>query len=359
MAHGSGHDGPCSDRRAATTAADARTGDCGYGTRSVAYHYRSPGDHPTWRATAKGLRDQAIKHQSLRKVVVDHLVSPDSPTLGWKIVDSFNHQYAWLQEVKVGKYKLFDEAGNLVGSTTGGRAKIRLQGYGCMTTDADSKNHAIIYLDPHGGVSAPDSSGNTHAVDLVFRGFIRLAQLPSDDRTAVTQNKGALCHTQPTYRATASGGPAFARHSFQTGVDMYQGHLYTGSNKCKQFSNGGSPPQPYDFDHNPSCGGQYHDYSRPEWDTNVAIVTTATTGVQGGGVVRGIIALDQAPANAVRRVDYINYVDENVPCTRSFVTQWLRVDINAVNSKRPIYGWVPEGATSPGGPRNGGQYGCP
>jgi hypothetical protein len=89
-----------------------------------------------------------------------------------------------------------------------------------------------------------------------------------------------------------------------------------------------------------TCGGHYGDYTRPLFAKNVVPLTSASTGVRNGGIVRAYVRTSRP----WRLVDAIGYADPNVPCGHRPVAQWLRVDANPHPGKgqNHIFGWFPQ-----------------
>jgi hypothetical protein len=88
-----------------------------------------------------------------------------------------------------------------------------------------------------------------------------------------------------------------------------------------------------------TCGGHYADYSRPGFSPDAVPLTSASTGVRNGGIVRAYARTSKP----LRLVDAIGYADPNVPCGQSPAAQWLRVDANPnpAPGQHHIYGWYP------------------
>jgi hypothetical protein len=79
----------------------------------------------------------------------------------------------------------------------------------------------------------------------------------------------------------------------------------------------------------------------------MAYLSTASTGIRRGGVVRALI--DVTKPFAVR--DGIDYVDPNVPCDRYKVAKWYFGNANPggpySRTNHAIWGWLPQ-RVSPG-----------
>jgi len=92
----------------------------------------------------------------------------------------------------------------------------------------------------------------------------------------------------------------------------------------------------------PTCGDPYSSYENTAYGQTITLATTATTGVNSGGVARVILATGTPFAKG----NSIPYPDPNVPCSAHAVVQWLYGRF-AISPTRNAYGWVPTPASSP------------
>jgi hypothetical protein len=199
-----------------------------------------------------------------------------------------------------------------------------------MVTDAMSQRYMILALWAPDGSTGIGPRGGVR--DVGARGFVARSALrpgvfhranPSDsasnDRVIDSFNSG--CGAPPDQRSDLLPPAPFAKPVYSK-TARYQG----AKRQCANT---------YAF----TCGGHYGDYSRPRFAADVVPLTSASTGVRNGGIVRAYARI----SHAWRLVDAIGYADPNVPCGHRPAAQWLRVDANpgAGTGQHHIFGWFP------------------
>jgi hypothetical protein len=331
-----------------------------YLNKTPAYTYNKPSDQPSCRKTDRADRErtpQTPGHGNARRQVKHRLAgTPPSGDPGWPLLDSFGQPVAYVAQDGLHKFRIFDEGKTYVGHTTS-RAFIEVQGRACMSSSSLEHQYAqVVVMADYNHSLTPD--GKNH-IDLGVRGFLDRGALPTItssrhdhdwNHDGKINNNDVIDHyrtncgptsylksgsgSQKMYPqpVTLQGYPGQSSNDFSTNDD-YQGHRVDTVGPTKEKRCDASSPK---------CGGQYVNYLRPLFDSDVVILTSATTGVQGGGIVRGLarIGTDAGTSgNATRQLDQIDYTDHNVPCGLRYVAQWLAVDANTAG--RHMIGWVP------------------
>jgi hypothetical protein len=311
------------------------------------YLYHGPAELKPCRKSLKDRKDERLdkknpgnSRRSVSRLDPGHL---------WDVRDSFGDTFAQIEFAR-GKhnrriYRLYGPNGDLKKTIPWDKKRVRLQGRACMSTSALEADNALILFDAHGR----DSNGNDTS-PYSLRGFIKRAAIPNgsfnrgrafptNDSVIESKRYRVKCgKPSRRYHNEKSATPtAFSTQPF-TADHLYQGKT-TGD---REFSNGTRRCKKADGGVNWwRCGSSYVNYFRP-LTTNyngekVLEITSATTGVAGGGIVRAVI---RTPERKVKRLDSIDYLDKNVPCTRQFVAHWVFVRANPAG--RRMYGWLPE-----------------
>lgn len=339
------HGWPCTPPQSSTSSvAERRTRDCGYRGQTTPYSFKRAFDHPNWRMTHNGNRDNSPGGESSRRRLAK--LDPASTTIpgygvtGWRVVDSTGATFAYLRQTR-NTYRLYKRGPNgtwqFYGRTVPKpRARVQVQGRACMSTKSLEDTYVMVFL-----VSGPEANNQglgpdpadpsrTVALDVGMRGFIPRGAIPPgalptarDEREGRNTNSDVI----DRYRtgcgrvgSNTSGGsfspPVIAKPGFALG-EWHQG-----------ASRNATPPPPnkpnakgakcYEDnlkEQDPECGLLYRDYNRPDFDRDVITVMSATTGVRAGGIVRALVSLSGLQAGDWRATDYIRYVDPNVPCS--------------------------------------------
>jgi hypothetical protein len=293
------------------------------------YEYDDQSDNPFCRVTVAGAVEHALSAGVSHGRGARDLTEPLRPGRH-AIVDSFGRPFGFFKQIGLKRFRIYDESGHLYG-TSSGASVAQVQGRGCMVTDSMSNRYMILALRAPDGNSGIGPRGDKR--DVGARGFVARSVLPpgvfhranpsdsaNNDTVIDSFNSGCGApRPQPTGwpRAAPFGKPVYSDTA------RYQG----AKRRC------GSPLAR-------SCGGHYGDYSRPRFAADVVPLTSASTGVRNGGIVRAYARTSQP----WRLVDAIGYADPNVPCGHRPVAQWLRVDANPHpgTGQKHIFGWFPE-----------------
>jgi hypothetical protein len=296
------------------------------------YRYVGQADNPYCRATLAGAIERGLSAKVSFGRGARVLLEPLRPGRH-PLRDSFGQPFGFVEQVSLKRFRIYDERGRLFGTTTGSSVA-EVQGRGCMVTDALAARHVIVVF------YAPDGSTGTAAGggerDVGARGLVPRDALPpgvfhranpgdSPNNDLVIDRFDSGCGAPPSQPAAGLAGASMVKPSYSE-VERYQG----AKRHCA------SPTAR-------TCGGHYSDYSRPHFSADAIALTSASTGVRNGGIVRAWARLSR-PA---RLLDGIGYPDPNVPCGQSPAAQWFYVDANpgAGPGENHIYGWFPRRVT--------------
>lgn len=306
-----------------------------YPFTSPAYGYVRQSDNPFCRATAAGKVERALGRSVGYGRAAKTLRDPIRPGKH-PVVDSFGRPFAYLEQKGLKQFKIYDEHGKFAGKTKR-TATLQMQGRACMATTRLIDGYFVLTLSSNKGKNRGPGPGG-FAVDVGLRGFVSRRLLrpgtfhhtnPGDSRSndAVIDKYDSGCGKPTLYRNQAGAPDSIGKPIFNPQSDRYQG----AKREC-------APTSPF-----LDCGGTYHDYTRPQFDSGVVPLTSATTGVRNGGIVRAITTSDRP----FRVLDSIPYADPNVPCGRRPVARWVFGDANPFATRRQhhIYGWVPRRVT--------------
>jgi hypothetical protein len=293
------------------------------------YEYDDQSDNPFCRVTVAGGVEHAlsarVSYGRGGRVLTERLRPGRHP-----IVDSFGRPFGYFKQVGFERFRIYDQSGRLYG-TSGREAVAEVQGRGCMVTNAMENRYVILVL------RAPDFSigigpRGDHR-DVGARGFVQRSVLPpgifhranpsdSANNDTVIDSVNSGCGAPLPHASTSQPATPFAKPLYSS-ADRYQG----AKRHC---------PSPFAR----TCGGHYWDYSRPRFAADVVALTSASTGVRNGGIVRAWVRTSKP----WRLVDAIGYADPNVPCGQRPVAQWLRVDANPYprRGQNHIFGWFPQ-----------------
>jgi hypothetical protein len=314
--------------RATTQAPAARALRC-YSQPVHPYEYDGQSDNPLCRVTVAGAVEHAlsaaVSYGRGARVLTQRLRPGRHP-----IVDSFGRPFGYFKQIGFEHFRIYDQSGRLYGTSARGTVA-EVQGRGCMVTTAMSNRYMILVL--RGPYFSTGIGPGGKRRDVGARGFVPRSVLPrgvfhranpsdSTDNNAVIDAFNSGCGAP--LPAPISSQPAFpfAKPLYSSNA-QYQG----AKRRCPSVLA-------------PTCGGHYWDYSRPRFAADVVPLTSASTGVRNGGIVRAYARTSRP----WRLVDAIGYADPNVPCGRRPVAQWLRVDANPnpAPGQNHIYGWFPQ-----------------
>ena len=314
--------------RAAIRTSFAHAARC-YSHRIRPYEYDGQSDNPFCRVTVTGAVERALPARVAHGRGARDLAEPLRPGRH-PIVDSFGHPFGFFKQIGLDRFQLYDESGRLYGTSSGGSVA-QVQGRGCMVTNAMSDRYMILALRAPDGSTGIGPEGEER--DVGARGFVPRNVLPpgifhranpgdSADNDTVIDSFDSGCgarRPQPTGWPRAAPFPK----PFYSDTARYQGAKRRCASTLAR-----------------ACGGHYGDYSRPRFATDVVPLTSASTGVRNGGIVRAYARTSQP----WRLVDAIGYPDPNVPCGHRPAAQWLRVDANPNpgTGQRHILGWFPQ-----------------
>jgi hypothetical protein len=309
-----------------TPVADAR--GC-YSYRIQPYEYDGQSDNPFCRVTVAGAVEHAlsatVSYGRGARVLTEPLRPGRHP-----IVDSFGHPFGFFKQISRERFRIYDQWGRLYG--TSGRGSVaEVQGRGCMVTNAMSDRYMILVLRGPGlntGIGPGGAKRDVGARGFVPRSalrpgvFHRANRRDSADNDTVIDSFYSGCGAPPPQPTRWQPAAPFAK-PFYGSTARYQG----AKRRCASALA-------------PTCGGHYGDYSRPHFAGDVVPLTSASTGVRNGGIVRAYARTSQP----WRLVDAIGYADPNVPCGHSPTAQWLRVDANPnpAPGQNHIFGWFPQ-----------------
>jgi hypothetical protein len=304
--------------------------------RSVAFCYKEPSDNPYWRRTAKNKRDERLHRAGNgngRLNLTRHIDPGKQP-----LVDSWGQEIARIEQVTNHQFIVYrPNSSTQVGSTRkSSHARLQATGRACMVSKSDREIYALV------GLITTDRS-------LAIRGFIRQGVLngitaseldefntgcgkPTLYGTKGRQRKQPLRPIPPGGDAGQGAGPFLDKTDLpqaEAEWDYYQSATVLARHGCD-----GNKKKV-------DCGQPLSNYFEPRFNSKVAYITTGSTGVRGGGIVRGIVTLT-APNRTFRRLDRIRYVDLNVPCTHKYSAHWYFGDANPDGAGASIYGWTPE-----------------
>jgi hypothetical protein len=315
-------------RRPAIRTSIVHAGRC-YSHRIRPYSYDGQDDNPFCRVTVAGAVERALSASVSHGRGARDLTEPLRPGRH-PIVDSFGHPFGFFKQIGLKRFRIYDESGRLYG-TSSGASVAQVQGRGCMVTDSMSDRYMILAL------RAPDSNTGIgprgDERDVGARGFVPRSVLPpgvfhranpsdSANNDTVIDSFNSGCGAARPQPAGWPRAAPFAKPVYSD-TARYQGAQRRCTSTLAR-----------------SCGGHYGDYSRPRFAADVVPLTSASTGVRNGGVVRAYARTSQP----WRLVDAIGYADPNVPCGHRPMAQWLRVDANphAGTGQRHIFGWFPQ-----------------
>jgi hypothetical protein len=300
-----------------------------YRHRIRPYTYDDRDDNPFCRVTVAGAVERAlparVSYGRGARVLTEPLRPGRHP-----IVDSFGHPFGFFRQLGMKRFRIYSQSGRLYG-TSSGASQAQVQGRGCMVTNAMSDRYMILVLRAPDGNAGIGPRGDER--DVGARGFVRRGVLPpgvfhrakpsdSADNNTVIDSFNSGCGAPPPQPTDWLPTTPFAK-PFYSKTARYQGV----KRRCA------SPLAR-------RCGGHYGDYSRPRFAADVVPLTSASTGVRNGGIVRAYARTSQP----WRLVDAIGYADPNVPCGQRPAAQWLRVDANPEpgTGQQHIFGWFPQ-----------------
>jgi hypothetical protein len=315
-------------RRAAIRTPSAHPAGC-YRHRIRPFTYDDQGDNPFCRVTVAGAVERAlparVSYGRGARVLTEPLRPGRHP-----IVDSFGHPFGFFRQLGMRRFRIYNESGRLYG-TSSGASEAQVQGRGCMVTNAMSDRYMILVLRAPDGSAGIGPRGDER--DVGARGFVRRGVLPpsvfhrakpsdSADNNAVIDSFNSGCGAPPPQPTDWLPAAPFAKPFYST-TARYQGAKRNCADSLAR-----------------RCGGHYGDYSRPRFAADVVPLTSASTGVRNGGIVRAYARTSQP----WRLVDAIGYADPNVPCGQRPAAQWLRVDANPepATGQQHIFGWFPQ-----------------
>ena len=295
------------------------------------YPYRRQRDNPACRVTLAGGIDRALSAKVSFGRAGRVLTARMRPGLH-PFVDSFGHPFGYFRQLSLKRFRIYDQHRHLYGTTTGPTVA-EVQGAGCMVTNAMAERYVILAIYRPDGSSGLGPRGQER--DVGARGFVPRDVLPprifhradasaSTDNNAVIDHFRSGCGSPPPQPAVGLSSIRLAKASFSE-AQMYQG----AKRQC-------SRPE------SRTCGGHYADYSRPRFSRDTIALTSATTGVRNGGIIRAYVRTNRP----WRVLDAIGYADPNVPCGRARAAQWVLVDANPnpAPGQNHIYGWFPRHA---------------
>jgi hypothetical protein len=302
--------------------------------RHVAFCYEEPSDNPWWRRTARLKRDERLhgRGNGNGRKNLHRRITPGRQSL----LDSWGNEIAGIEQTTNHKFILYrPNSSTVVGFTPKhSHAHLQATGRACMIDKSDRKTHALVGL-------------ITTNRALAIRGFMRQGVLngisaTTLDRFDTTCGKPTLYGTKARqrkrpFREIPPGGDS-GEGAFLDKTDLPNGEpewdYYQSATVLRR---GGCDGNKKKVD----CGQPLSNYFEPRFNSKVAYITTGTTGVRGGGIVRGVVTLT-APNRNFRRLDRIEYTDLNVPCQHKFSAHWYFGDANPDAAGASIYGWTPE-----------------
>jgi hypothetical protein len=88
------------------------------------------------------------------------------------------------------------------------------------------------------------------------------------------------------------------------------------------------------------CGAYYANYFRPFFDGTAVAMTSSSTGVGGGGVVRFVVKAGSSIQ--FRPVDRIRYSDRNVQCGNFNTARWAYGELFLNGQSTGRFAWYPQ-----------------
>jgi hypothetical protein len=262
------------------------------------------------------------------------------------IYDSDRAQLGYLDQLQKHKhFKLYDTGGTEIPTTQkGSHLRLLLEGTPCMTTDHDPGNNALFSV--QGGGS--ELAGLRFVLD---RGDLPAhAFSPSRTNDDVIDSGWVACHKPPSSKHLNADPLTYDFPGFVNGGTNYANDdAYEGYNAAATCQ---SHPKQKGNRFSPNCATNYWDYQSPRTALagfpNTAVVSASSTGIGGGGIARAVLKVGGGVATS--RMDYIGYVDPNVPCLHRPVAHWRLL------RRMGIWGWLPTREQQPQGTvRNGSE----
>ena len=295
-----------------------------YRPRKRVYRWPYPSSNlPLCRTTLRERErfdQQATKRNSRVKVKA---LAPAAAVRGrYSLLDSSGTAFAFLESApdpvtgrpnpKDGRWRVFDKRGRLVGTTKAGR-EFQVQGRGCMLRDRNS--YLIVALYAGNGREGEGGKGAA-PVYLGLRGFMSATAIQGAKRTRAKKKIYDNCGSGTL--KLVKGRDAFRTDDIDV-APFQRVHKYVGSSSMQR----GCEPT------GDGCGSLANYQSLPGMP--VRLITSASTGVVGGGIVRAVV-----PAGAsAARLDEIGYCDPNVPAGQNERALWVLL------RWRGIAGWLP------------------
>jgi hypothetical protein len=230
----------------------------------------------------------------------------------WPMRDSFGRVLAYLERLP-DRWEVRDSNDQLIYTdTTLDLDQIVVQGRGCMVDDGWEGTHALVAFDANDRTTIPlDAS----IVPYRLRAFLDRSSLPSDVRALIDEYSVGC---GGSFNRSAAAGAGVADPLYDSNDEKYYGE----DGVARTYAN--------------------YNVKAPYKDARYFIINT--TGVGGGGIVRGVV---QA-SDLVGLSDEFDYCDPNFVSTlTSPVTTWLHGQLSSTR----MWGWFPRrcGSNQPTG----------